>query len=83
MRKRNILAIIPARKGSKRLKNKNELILDGKPLFLWTLELAIKSNLFNDIYVSTDSKKIFGISKKKIVYVQDSEKRTSQKIMLL
>ena len=33
MRKRNILAIIPARKGSKRLKNKNELILDGKPLF--------------------------------------------------
>ena len=65
MRKRNILAIIPARKGSKRLKNKNELILDGKPLFLWTLELAIKSNLFNDIYVSTDSKKIFEISKKK------------------
>ena len=81
MRKRNILAIIPARKGSKRLKNKNELILAGKPLFLWTLESAIKSNLFNDIYVSTDSKKYLRYQRKKIVYVQDLEKHISQKIM--
>jgi len=65
MQQSNILAIIPARKGSKRLKNKNIIKLKNKPLFLWTLDLAINSKLFDDIYVSTDSKKIFNLSQKK------------------
>ena len=49
------LAIIPARSGSKGLKNKNILNLCGKPLMAYSIEAAIKSNLFNRIILSTDS----------------------------
>ncbi|MDB2512466.1 acylneuraminate cytidylyltransferase family protein [Luminiphilus sp.] len=49
------LAIIPARAGSKRLKNKNILELAGKPLICWTVDAAIESGLFSQILVSTDS----------------------------
>lgn len=51
---RNI-AIIPARSGSKGLKDKNIKILNGKPLIAYTIEAALKSNLFDEIFVSTDS----------------------------
>lgn len=37
----NCLAIIPARSGSKGLKDKNIKLLCGKPLFAWTIEQAI------------------------------------------
>lgn len=50
------LAIIPARSGSKGLKNKNIKLLDGKPLIAYTIEAALKSEIFTDIIVSTDSK---------------------------
>ncbi len=63
--KKKILAIIPARKGSKRLKNKNILRIQKKPLFAWTLDLAISCKLFTDIYVSTDSIQILKYAKKK------------------
>lgn len=49
------LAIIPARSGSKGLKDKNIKLLNGKPLIAYTIEAAIKSNLFDEIMVSTDS----------------------------
>jgi CMP-N,N'-diacetyllegionaminic acid synthase len=51
---RNI-AIIPARSGSKGLLNKNIKLLNGKPLLAYTIEAARDSNLFDEIYVSTDS----------------------------
>lgn len=51
---RNI-AIIPARSGSKGLKDKNIKPLNGKPLIAYTIEAAQKSNLFDEIFVSTDS----------------------------
>lgn len=51
------LAIIPARSGSKGLKNKNIKILNGKPLIAYTIEAAQRSELFDEICVSTDSKK--------------------------
>lgn len=50
------LAIIPARSGSKGLKDKNIKLLNGKPLLAYTIEAAVNSNLFDEIYVSTDSK---------------------------
>ena len=56
------LAIILARKGSKRLKNKNFKILKGKPLIYWTILRAKQSKIFNNIIVSTDSKKIKNFS---------------------
>ena len=57
------IAIIPARGGSKRLPGKNIKLLDGKPLIAWTIEACIKSNVFDHIFVSTDSEEIADISK--------------------
>lgn len=51
---RNI-AIIPARSGSKGLKDKNIKDLCGKPLMAYSIEAAIKSNVFDEVMVSTDS----------------------------
>tara|TARA_B100000579_G_scaffold404437_1_gene389269 strand:- start:152 stop:838 length:687 start_codon:yes stop_codon:yes gene_type:complete len=61
----NILCTICARKGSKEIKNKNIKNLFGKPLILHTLDLAKKIKVFNKIAVSSDSKKILNICKKK------------------
>ena len=52
------IAIIPARKGSKRIKNKNRSLFNGKPLIYWTINAAKKAGIFNHIYVDTDCKKI-------------------------
>lgn len=51
------ICIIPARAGSKGLKNKNMLFLSGKPLIFHTIDSVINSGVFRseDIYVSTDS----------------------------
>ena len=64
MIKKNILAIIPARSGSQRLKNKNILKFDDKPLIAHTILEALKVKELNEIIVSTDSKEISKISKK-------------------
>ena len=53
-----VVCIIPARGGSKRIKNKNIKIIDKKPLIGHVIETCIKSKKFKDIIVSTDSKKI-------------------------
>ena len=58
-----ILAIIPARGGSKEIKNKNIINFCGKPLIHWTISAALDSKLIDKIIVSTDSKKIMGITK--------------------
>jgi CMP-N,N'-diacetyllegionaminic acid synthase len=59
-----ILAIIPARSGSKRIQEKNKKKLAGKPLVSWTIDFAKKSNKFIDILVTTDDIDILDISKK-------------------
>ena len=53
---RNI-AIIPARSGSKGLKDKNIKELNGKPLMAYTIEAALESGVFDCVHVSTDSEK--------------------------
>lgn len=50
------LAIIPARAGSKRLPDKNIMMLNGKPMMAYSIEAAIKSKVFDFVMVSTDSK---------------------------
>ncbi len=57
-----VLAIVPARAGSKRVKDKNIRELGGKPLIAWTLESLKKSKYLDDAFVSTDSIQIQGIS---------------------
>jgi len=59
---RNI-AIIPARSGSKGLKDKNIKLLNGKPLMAYTIEAAQKSNLFDEVFVSTDSEEYARIAR--------------------
>jgi len=59
---RKLLAIIPARGGSKRLPNKNILDLAGKPLIVWTIDAAKKSKYIDRIVVSTDSSRIAEIA---------------------
>ncbi len=57
------LAIIPARSGSKGLKDKNIMLLNGKPLIAYSIESAINSGLFDTVMVSTDSNKYSDIAK--------------------
>ena len=57
------LAIIPARGGSKRIPKKNIKLFLGKPIIAYSIELAIESNLFDDIIVSTDDIEIAKIAK--------------------
>ena len=61
---KKIIAIIPARSGSKRFRFKNIRIFNGKPLFIWSMLSAQKSKYIDQIYLSTDSKKINEIAKK-------------------
>jgi CMP-N,N'-diacetyllegionaminic acid synthase len=59
---KTILAIVPARGGSKRLPRKNLLPLAGKPLILWSLETGIKSKYIDKLVVTSDDKEILGVS---------------------
>lgn len=61
---RKILALIPARGGSKGLPYKNIKPLLGKPLIAWTIEQARKSKYIDRVIVSTDDAKIARISKR-------------------
>lgn len=56
------LAIIPARGGSKRIPRKNIKSFLGKPIMAYSIEAALKSNLFDEVMVSTDDKEIAEIA---------------------
>lgn len=58
------IAIIPARSGSKGLRDKNIKELNGKPLIAYSIEAAIKSGKFDKVFVSTDSQKYADIAQK-------------------
>ncbi len=60
---KKILALIPARGASKRIPHKNIKLLLGEPLIARTIEQAKKSRYIDSIVVSTDDKKIAGISR--------------------
>lgn len=53
--KKRVLAIIPAREGSKGIKDKNVAACNGKPLIAWTIEAAKKAGEIDRLIVSTDS----------------------------
>ena len=57
------IAIIPARKGSKRIPGKNIKLFYGKPIIYYAIKKAEESGLFSKILVTTDSKKIANIGK--------------------
>ena len=57
-KKKKIICVIPARKGSTRIKNKNLIILNKKPLIYWSIYAAKKSKFIDAIFVSSDDDKI-------------------------
>lgn len=61
-RGKRILAIVPARGGSKGLPGKNIRPLCGKPLIGWSIEHAQKSKYVDDIFISTDSREIADVA---------------------
>jgi CMP-N-acetylneuraminic acid synthetase len=54
----NVIAIIPARSGSKGVPGKNKMIIDGKPLITYSIEVALESQLLDEIWVSSDDEDI-------------------------
>lgn len=56
------IAIITARGGSKRIPNKNIKEFCGKPIISYSIEAAIKANIFDEVMVSTDSEEIASIA---------------------
>ena len=66
---KKILIIIPARKGSKRIKNKNLVKVLNKPLITWTIDYAKKvKKKYYDLVVTSDCQKIQKICKKEDVF---------------
>lgn len=59
----NIVAIIPARSGSKSIPNKNIRLLNGKPMLAYSIEHALQSRYINRVIVSTDSEEYAMIAK--------------------
>ena len=57
-----MIALIPARSGSRRIKDKNIRMFCGKPLIAWTIEKAFKSGCFNRVIVSSDSEEYLDIA---------------------
>lgn len=56
------LCVIPARGGSKRIPRKNIKEFCGKPMIAWSIEVAIQSNCFHRIIVSTDDEEIASVA---------------------
>ncbi|MFA5010596.1 MAG: pseudaminic acid cytidylyltransferase [Ignavibacteria bacterium] len=63
-KERRNIAIIPARGGSKRIPRKNINDFLGKPIIAYSIEAAIKSELFDEVMVSTDDEEIAEIARK-------------------
>ena len=61
---RKRIAIIPARGGSKRIPKKNIIEFCDKPMIAWTIEAALKSNLFDRILISTDDPETADVARK-------------------
>ncbi len=75
MKMKNI-AVIPARSGSKGLKDKNIREMNGKPLMAYAIEAARKSTLYDCIHVSTDSERYAEIAKQygaDVPFLRDKE----------
>ena len=73
MNKIDYLAIIPARAGSKRIKNKNLLKIKKKPLFNYTLRSALKTRKIKKIIITTNINKLLKKNSKKIFYIKRPE----------
>lgn len=58
-----LIAVIPARGGSKRLPGKNIRLFGGRPLIAWTIDVALTSGCFDRVFVSTDDSAIAEVAR--------------------
>ena len=78
---KKVLGLIPARGGSKGIKDKNLININGKPLIAWTIEHAKNSKYIDDIILSSDSEKIMRVAQKhgcKVPFKRPRELATDQ-----
>ena len=61
---KSVIAIVPARGGSKGLPGKNARPMSGKPLIAWTIEQALDCPLLDAVVVSTDSEEIARVAQR-------------------
>ena len=83
--KNKILAIIPARSGSKGIPNKNIRNFCGKPLLAYPIEVAKKSGVFDRIIVDTDSEEIAKIGKRfgaQVPYLRPKQLATDNSVVI-
>lgn len=78
------IGIVPARKGSVRIKNKNIMMLNKKKLIQYTLDEADKSKKLDIILVTTDDNRILNLSKKykKIIFFKRDKNLSTSKSLL-
>lgn len=57
-----VIAIIPARGGSKGIPNKNIKVINGKPLLAWSIEQACRAMKIDEVYVSSDCEDILKVA---------------------
>lgn len=82
--KKEILAIIPARKGSVRLPNKNNLKIGKHSLVERSIKGALKSKIINNIIVTSNDKKILKLEKKfkNVIFIKRPNKLSTSKSRL-
>ena len=74
----SILAIIPARAGSKGIPKKNHITLNGFPLIHWTITSAIQSKFINKIVISSDDNAILKMAKKNNIITRNRPQEISK-----
>ncbi|PJJ10928.1 N-acylneuraminate cytidylyltransferase [Flavobacterium sp. 1] len=70
------IAIIPARGGSKRIPHKNIKYFFGKPIIAYAIEVALKSGLYDEVMVSTDSEEIAEVAREygaKVPFIRSAD----------
>lgn len=85
IKEKKVLAVIPARGGSKGIPNKNIINVNNKPLINFSIETALKSKFIDDLVVSTDSIKIAKIAEKagaKVPFLRPKKLATDKAISL-
>lgn len=58
-----VVAFLPVKGTSERIKNKNVTLMDGKPLFLYTLEKLMKCSFIDEVYLDTEKDEIYDMAK--------------------
>ena len=78
---KNILAVIPARGGSKGIPRKNIVKINDRPLIDYTIQAALQVSRINDVVVSTEDKEISTISKElgaQVPFIRSDHLATNQ-----